>query len=117
MHTLTVLAAATIYSLNPNSRDLTVLGNVLLAALTSVSTGNSHIYSLTYLLTYSLTFLLTYLLTNSGVLLSYLFQMPLQDNIISGFLAVIFAGFLAFDIQKIIGYPTPLHTLTKSFTY
>ena len=48
--------------------------------------------------------------------------MPLQDNIISGFLAVIFAGFLAFDIQKIIGYPTPspytysiIHLLTNLF--
>jgi FtsH-binding integral membrane protein len=38
-----------------------------------------------------------------GSLLNYFFRMPLMDNIISGAMAVVFATYLAYDTQKIVG--------------
>jgi FtsH-binding integral membrane protein len=76
-HTLATLAAITAYSFQPNAKyDLTPLGNMLLTSLVSVSIGT---------------------------LLNIFFKMPLLDNIFSGFLAVIFATYMAYDVQKIVG--------------
>jgi protein lifeguard len=76
-HTLATLTAITAYSFQPNAKyDLTPLGNLLLTSLASVSIGT---------------------------LLNIFFKMPLLDNIFSGFLAVIFATYMAYDVQKIVG--------------
>lgn len=38
-----------------------------------------------------------------GIVLNFFLKMPLIDNIISGALAVLFASYMAFDTQKIVG--------------
>jgi FtsH-binding integral membrane protein len=77
MHTLTAFLAITLYSFQPNPKyDLTVFGNGLLTALTSLMLGS---------------------------ILGFFFHLPLLDNVISGCLAVVFALYLYHDTQKIIG--------------
>lgn len=77
MHTLFVLLAITLYSMQPNPRyDLTTAGSTLLAALTSLVVGS---------------------------LLGLIFRFPIVDNIISGLLAVVFAGYIVYDTQLIFG--------------
>lgn len=77
MHTLSVMAAVTLFSFQPKAQwDLTTLGTTLLASLVSLGVGaalNEH------------------------------FQFPLQDNIISGLSAVLFAVYLAYDTQMVVG--------------
>ena len=77
VHTLATFLAITLYSFQPNEKfDLTPFGNVLL-------TGSSSLLV--------------------GIVLNFFLKMPLVDNIISGALAVLFASYLAFDTQKIVG--------------
>lgn len=77
MHTLGTFLAITLYSFQPNEKfDLTPFGNVLL-------TGSA-------------SFLI-------GIFLNFFLKMPLLDNIISGGLAILFASYLAYDTQKIVG--------------
>lgn len=76
VHTLMAFVALTLYSLDPRSADLTVLGNVLLTSLTSLTVG---------------------------VLLNIFFRMPLLDNLISGALAVLSAAYIAYDTKMIVG--------------
>ena len=77
VHTLATFLAITVYSFQPNPRyDLTPLGNLLLTAVTSLSVGS---------------------------LLAHFFNMPLMDNLVSGAMAVVFATYLAYDTQKIVG--------------
>jgi len=77
MHTLAAFLAITLYSFQPNPKyDLTVFGNGLLVALTSLLLGS---------------------------ILGTFFHLPLLDNVISGCLAVLFALYLYHDTQKIIG--------------
>ena len=75
MHTLSALAALTLYSFNAQ-RDLTTAGSTLLACS---ATGIV------------------------GLVLSSVFHMPLMDNLISAGLAVLFAAYLAYDTQMIVG--------------
>lgn len=77
IHTLGTFLAITLYSFQPNEKfDLTNFGNVLL-------TGSSSLLV--------------------GIVLNFFLKMPLIDNIISGALAVLFASYMAFDTQKIVG--------------
>jgi protein lifeguard len=77
IHTLGTFLAITLYSFQPNEKfDLTNFGNVLL-------TGSSSLLI--------------------GILLNFFLKMPIIDNIISGALAVLFASYMAFDTQKIVG--------------
>lgn len=77
VHTLATFLAITLYSFQPNEKfDLTPFGNILL-------TGSSSLLV--------------------GILLNVFLKMPIVDNIISGALAVLFASYLAFDTQKIVG--------------
>lgn len=77
MHTFMVFISIVLYSFQPNpSIDVTVFGSGLLSILVSLLTGS--------------------------ILGSY-FQLPLMDNIISGLLAVLFAVYIFYDTQKIIG--------------
>lgn len=77
VHTLATFLAITLYSFQPNEKlDLTPLGNLLLTSLTSLTVGS---------------------------LLNHFFRMPLVDNLISGAMAVVFATYLAYDTQKIVG--------------
>ena len=77
MHTLSALVAITLYAFQPNPKyDLTASGNVLLAALATLTTGT---------------------------ILNFFFQMPMVDNLLSGLMAVVFAGYIAHDTQMIVG--------------
>ena len=77
IHTLGTFLAITLYSFQPNEKfDLTPFGNVLL-------TGSSSMLI--------------------GLILNFFLKMPLLDNLISGGLAVLFASYMAFDTQKIVG--------------
>ena len=77
MHTLGTFLAITLYSFQPNEKfDLTPFGNVLLTSSASLLIG---------------------------ILLNFFLRMPLLDNIISGALAILFASYLAYDTQKIVG--------------
>eukprot|EP01036_Dinobryon_divergens_P023304 gene23304-31633_t len=77
MHTLSALVAITLFAFQPNPKyDLSTSGNVLLAALATLTTGT---------------------------MLNFVFQMPLVDNLLSGLMAVVFAGYIAHDTQMIVG--------------
>jgi protein lifeguard len=77
MHTLGTFLAITLYSFQPNEKfDLTPFGNVLLTGSASMLIG---------------------------LFLNFFLKMPILDNIISGGLAVLFASYMAFDTQKIVG--------------
>lgn len=77
MHTLGAFLAITLYSFQPNEKlDLTPFGNVLLTSSASLFIG---------------------------LFLNFYLKMPILDNIISAGLAVLFASFLAYDTQKIVG--------------
>ena len=77
MHTLGTFLAITLYSFQPNEKfDLTPFGNVLLTSSTSLLIG---------------------------LFLNFFLKMPILDNLISAGLAVLFASFLAYDTQKIVG--------------
>lgn len=77
MHTLSALLAITIYAFQPNPKyDLSASGNILLAALATLTTGT---------------------------ILNFFFRMPMVDNLLSGLLAVVFAGYIAHDTQMIVG--------------
>jgi FtsH-binding integral membrane protein len=77
IHTLGTFLAVTLYSFQPSEKyDLTAMGNVLLTSLTSLFIGS---------------------------ILNIFLKMPLFDNILSGALAVLFASYLAYDTQKIVG--------------
>lgn len=77
MHTLSALLAITLYAFQPNPKyDLTASGNILLASLAALT---------------------------MGTVLNFFFRMPVMDNLIAGLLAVVFAGYIAFDTQMIVG--------------
>ena len=77
MHTLGTFLAITLYSFQPNEKfDLTPFGNVLLTGSASMLIG---------------------------LFLNFFLKMPILDNLISGGLAVLFASYMAFDTQKIVG--------------
>eukprot|EP01036_Dinobryon_divergens_P028518 gene28518-37472_t len=77
MHTLSALLAITLYAFQPNPKyDLTASGNILLASLSALT---------------------------MGTILNFFFRMPLLNNLISGLLAVVFAGYIAYDTQMIVG--------------
>jgi len=87
-HTLAVLLAITFYSFQPSPKyDLTLKGNVLLTTAMSLFTGG---------------------------ILSWLFQIPLLDNIVSGGLAVLFAAYIAYDTQQIVGGKNYKYSYGKS---
>ena len=77
MHTLSALLAITLYAFQPNPKyDLTASGNILLAALATLTTGT---------------------------ILNFFFRMPMVDNLLSGLMAVVYAGYIAHDTQMIVG--------------
>ena len=77
MHTLSALLAITLYAFQPNPKyDLTASGNILLAALATLTTGT---------------------------ILNSFFRMPMVDNLLSGLTAVVYAGYIAHDTQMIVG--------------
>ena len=77
VHSLAVFAAIALYTFQPNRNfDFTVLGNTLLAAVTSLGVGS---------------------------LLNLFFDMPIFDNILYGALAVLFAVYLFHDMSLIVG--------------
>jgi FtsH-binding integral membrane protein len=77
LHTLTVLVALTLYSFQPSPAfDLSAIGSTLLATLSSLLLGS---------------------------LLAGLLNFSLRDNLMSGLLAVVFAGYMAMDVQQIVG--------------
>jgi hypothetical protein len=77
MHTLSALLAITLYAFQPNPKyDLTAAGNILLASLTALTVGT---------------------------VFNFFLRMPLVENLLSGMLAVVFAGYIAFDTQMIVG--------------
>ena len=77
MHTLSALLAITLYAFQPNPKyDLTASGNILLAALATLTTGT---------------------------ILNVFFRMPMVDNLLSGLMAVVYAGYIAHDTQMIVG--------------
>ena len=77
MHTLATFLAITLYSFQPNEKfDLTPFGNVLLTSSASLLVG---------------------------LFLNFFLKMPILDNLISAGLAILFASYLAYDTQKIVG--------------
>ena len=77
IHTLTAFITIALYTFQPNPQyDFTILGNTLLTCLTTLLVG---------------------------CVLNTYFHMPLLDNIFSGCLAIIFAIYLLYDMQMIVG--------------
>lgn len=87
MYTLTTFLSITLYSFQPNPKyDLTLTGNTLLTILTSLVFGS---------------------------IFNIFFKLSLLDNIISGALAVLFAVYLFYDTQKIIGGTHHKHSYSQ----
>lgn len=77
LHTVTALATITLYSFQTNAAyDLTAMGNALLVSLSTLSIGS---------------------------LLGFLFNVPFIQNVQSILYAVIFALYIAYDTQMIVG--------------
>lgn len=77
LHTLSAFVAITLYSFQPNPKyDLTVFGNTLLTVLTSLLVGS---------------------------IANIFLKIPLMDNLLSAGFAVLFAVYLFYDTQKIVG--------------
>eukprot|EP01039_Chlorochromonas_danica_P010678 gene10678-11845_t len=77
LHSLAVLGGILLYSLQPKPQfDLTTLGSGLLAILLAALTGS---------------------------VLAHFFHFPLQETLLSGILAVVFACYITIDCQMIIG--------------
>lgn len=77
VHTLAVFIAIALYTLQPYPQfDFSILGNALLATVTSLGVG---------------------------VVLNLFLDMPVFDNILSGVLAVVFALYLLHDLSQIVG--------------
>lgn len=88
VHTLAAFSAITIYSFQPNPKlDLTSRGTVLLTSLFAVAVGS---------------------------MLGIFFKMPLLDNLLSAALAVIFASYIAYDTQMIVGGKHHKHAYGKN---
>ena len=88
MHTLTVFLAISLYSFQPNPKyDLTLAGNSILAMSTSILVG---------------------------LVLNIFFKMPLMDNILSGLSAILFAAYIWYDTQKIIGGKNYKYALSQN---
>lgn len=87
VHTLVAFAAITLYSFQPNPKlDLTSKGAVLLTSLFAVTVGS---------------------------FLGIFFKMPLLDNLLSAALAIIFASYIAYDTQMIVGGKHHKHAYGK----
>ena len=87
MYTLTTFLSITLYSFQPNPKyDLTLKGNTLLTILTSLLFGS---------------------------IFNMFFKLSLLDNLIAGALAVVFAIYLFYDTQKIIGGTHHKHSYSQ----
>ena len=76
MHTLSAFSAITLYSFQPNAKyDLSFIGNVLLAASVSLMLGP---------------------------FIGSMLGIPISTNIMSGLLAMLFAGYIYYDTRKIV---------------
>eukprot|EP01041_Mallomonas_annulata_P013060 gene13060-27562_t len=86
VHTLVAFGAITLYSFQPDPKyDLTTKSSLLLTSTLSLLVGS---------------------------ILALFFKMPLLDNIISAALAILFAGYIAYDTQKIVGDHNALSSST-----